>query len=89
MEQVNVVSMVDQEDAQNFEFPCQKVPKHYRIDMLNCKGCDEVQVHTDSPKRLDGGSVAIKQGSSEDFLEPIQPALLEMENGGQATIDEL
>ena len=57
--------------------------------MLNCKGCDEVQVHTDSLKGLDGASVDIKQGSSEDFVEAIQPALPEMEDGGQATIDEL
>ena len=89
MEQVNVVSVADEEDAQNFEFPCQKVPKHHEIDRLNHKGCDAIQVHTDSPKRLDGDSVAIKQGSSEDFVEAIQPAPPEMEDGGQATIDEL
>jgi len=57
--------------------------------MLNCEGCEEVQVHANSTKRLDGDVVDIKQGSSEDFVEAIQPALLEMEDGGQATIDEL
>ena len=57
MEQVNIVSVADEEDAQNFEFPCQKVPKYHGINMLNCKGCDEVQVHADSPKRLEGASV--------------------------------
>ena len=37
VEQVNVVSVADKEDAQNFEFPCQKVPKHHKIDRLNFK----------------------------------------------------
>jgi len=57
--------------------------------MLNCKGCEEAQVHADSLKGLDGASVDVKQGSSEDFVEAIQPAPPEMEDGGQATIDEL
>ena len=60
MEQVSVVSVVDKEDAQNFEFSCQKVPKHHRINMLNCKGHEEVQVHANSPKRLDGDLVDTK-----------------------------
>jgi len=89
MEQVNVVSVEDEKDAHSFEFPYQKVPKHQRIDMLNCKGHDAVQVHAHSPKRLEGASVDIKQGSSEDFIEAIQPALPKMDDGGQATIDEL
>ena len=89
MEQINVVSVADEKDAQNFEFPSQKVPKHHSIDMVNCKGHDVVQVHTHSPKRLEGASVDIKQGSSEDFIEAIQPTPPKMEDGGQATIDEL
>jgi len=44
---------------------------HYGIDMLNYKGYDEVQVHTDSLKGLDGASVDIKQGYFEDFVEAI------------------
>jgi len=89
VEQVNVVSMADEKNAQNFEFSFQEVPEHHRINMLNCKGCEEAQVHANSPKKLDGDLVDIKQGSSEDFVEAIQPAPPEMEDGGQATIDEL
>ena len=89
VEQVNVVSMADEKNAQNFEFSCQEVPEHHRINMLNCKGCEEAQVHANSPKKLDGDLVDIKQGSSEDFVEAIQPAPPEMEDGSQPTIDEL
>ena len=83
-EQVNVVSIADEENAQNFEFPYQEAFKHHQIAITSHEMCGEVQV--DSPKSLNG-DLTLKQEPSQDFVEAIQPAPPEMEEGGQATID--
>jgi len=56
--------------------------------MTNNKIYGEVQAQADSLKSLNGGSVTVKQRSYEDFIKVVQSAPLEMEYGGQATIDE-
>ena len=48
--------------------------------------CSEVQV--DSPKSLNG-DLTLEQEPSQDFVEVIQLAPPEMEDGSQATIDQL
>ena len=80
--------IVDEEDAQSFKFPHQRAPKHHKIDMTNHEMCDKVQAQADLRKSLNGHLVGIKQGSSEDFVEVVQRAPLEMEDGGKAIIDE-
>jgi len=49
-ERVNVVSIIDEEETQNFEFSCQETFKHQQIAMTNHEMCSEVQVN--SPKSL-------------------------------------
>jgi len=41
--QVNAVSIIDVEDIQNFEFPCQKSSKHREIVTTGYEICGEVQ----------------------------------------------
>jgi len=77
VEQVNVVSIVDEEDAQNFEFPCQEALKHHQIATTDHKMCDEVQVN--SPKSL-SDDLTSKQEPPQDFVEAVQPAPQEMKN---------
>ena len=45
-------------------------------------------VVNNSPKSLNDDLIP-EQEPSQDFVEAIQPAPLEMEDGGQATIDQL
>ena len=51
--------------------------------------CGEVQAQADSLKSLNSDSATTEQGSSQDFIEAIQSAPPEMEDGGQPTISEL
>ena len=51
--------------------------------------CGEVQAQDDSPECPEDSSIPIKQKPCRDFVEAIQAASPEIEDGGQATINEL
>jgi len=51
--------------------------------------CGEVQAQDDSPDGPEDGLIPIEQEPCRDFVEAIQAAPPEIEDGGQATIDEL
>jgi len=72
-----------------FELPCQESPKHQRVAAIDSKMCGEIQVQDNSPECPKDNSIPIKQESYSDFVEAVQVAPPEMEDGGQATIDEL
>jgi len=84
-----VVSNKDKNDAQFFELPCPKSPKHQRVATMDSKMCDEIQVQDNSPECPKENSIPIEQESFQDFTEAVQAAPLEIEDGGQATINEL
>jgi len=65
------MSIADEEDAQNFEFPRQGAPKHRKIDMTNHEMCGEVWAQADSLQSLNSNSVATEQGSSKGFIEAV------------------
>ena len=51
--------------------------------------CGEFQAQDDSPDGPEDGLIPIEQEPCRDFVEAIQAAPPEIEDGGQATIDEL
>ena len=59
-DQVNVVSIGDEEDTQNLEFPCLESPRHQKIATIDMEMCGEVQVLDDSPECPEGGSIPIE-----------------------------
>jgi len=89
VDQVNVISIGDEEDIQNFELPWLESPRHQKIATIDIERCGEVQAQDDSPECLDDSSIPIEQEPCQDFVEAIQASLPEIEDGGQATIDEL
>jgi len=80
------VSITDEENAQNFEFPYQEAFKHHQIAITGHEMYGEV--HVDAPKNLNGDLI-LEQEPSQDFIEVVQPAPPEIEDGGPATIDRL
>ena len=88
-DQVNIVSIGGEEDTQNFEFPCLESPRQQKIATIDMEMRGEVQVLDDSPECLEGGSIPIKHEPCRDSIEVIQAAPPEIEDGGQATIDDL
>ena len=89
VDQFNVVSIGDEVDTQNFEFPCLESPGHQKIATIDMEVCGEVQAQDDSPECSEDSSIPIKQKPCRDFVEAIQAASPEIEDGGQATINEL
>jgi len=78
-EQVNIVTIADEENAQNFEFPYQEAFKHDQITITSYEMCGEVQVN--SPKSLDS-DLTFEEEPSQDFVNTIQPTPPKMEDGG-------
>ena len=61
-----------------FEFPYQEAFKHRQIAITSHEMCSEILV--DSPKSLNG-DLTLEQEPSQDFVEAIQLAPPEMEDG--------
>ena len=60
-DQVNVVFIKDEDDAQFFELLCQESPKHQRVTTIDSEMCGEVQVQDDSPECPKENSLPIEQ----------------------------
>ena len=69
-DQVNVVSIGDEEDTQNFEFSCLESPRHQKIATIDMEMCGEVQVLDDSPECPEGGSIPIEPVSYTHLPSP-------------------
>jgi len=61
VDQVNVVSIGDEEDIQNFELPCLESPRHQKIATIDMEMCGEVQAQDDSPDGPEDGLIPIEQ----------------------------
>ena len=73
-DQVNVVSIEDEEDTQNFEFPCLESPGHHKIAIIDMEMCGEVQVQGGLTECPEGGSIPIEHEPCRDFVEAVQAA---------------
>ena len=60
-DQVNVVFIKDEDDAQFFELPCQESPKHQRVSMIDSDMCGEVQLNP--PKSLNNDLIVEQEPS--------------------------
>jgi len=88
-DQVNVVSIGDEEDIQNFELPCLESLRHQKIATIDMEMCGEVQAQDDSPECPEDSSIPTEQEPCRYFVEAIQATPPKIEDGGQATTDEL
>ena len=55
------MSVANEEDTQNFEFPYQGAPKDHKIDMTNHEIYGEIRAQADSIKNLNGDSVCYRK----------------------------